>query len=138
MTIGLAVLAVSLCFAIYEIIGLKKYNNSLRDLNNILSQQITEYKSKNSSLWAEINKISSTSDELSETLKDVLEQQEKHIISAGVKVSWISKKGNEEFGIVYDSFNTADNSLVVVRGIKNNKPTARYFTVGFDKLKIID
>jgi hypothetical protein len=107
-------------------------------LNNIVSEQITELRAKNSSLWADINKLSHESDEMNFKLQEILIKQEKVLIQPGLKVKWLDKTGEEEFGIVYDSFNTSNNHLVVVRGLKKNKPTGRYFTVGFDKITIID
>jgi len=138
MTTILAMLSVSLLFAIYVIIQHKKDNLSLMKLNNIISEQITELRAKNSSLWADINKLSHESDEMNIRLKEILNKQEKELIAVGKKVKWLDKTGEEEFGIVYDSFETSNNILVVVRGIKKNKPTGRYFTVGFDKITIID
>jgi hypothetical protein len=138
MTTILAMLSVSLLFAIYVIIQHKKDNLSLMKLNNIISEQITELRAKNSSLWADINKLSHESDEMNHKLQEILEKQEKELIAVGKKVKWLDKTGEEEFGIVYDSFETSNNILVVVRGIKKNKPTGRYFTVGFDKVTIID
>jgi hypothetical protein len=138
MTTILAMLSISLLFAIYVIIQHKKDNLSLMKLNNIVSEQITELRAKNSSLWADINKLSHESDEMNFKLQEILNKQEKVLIEPGLKVKWIDKSGEEEFGIVYDSFNTSNNHLVVVRGLKKNKPTGRYFTVGFDKITIID
>lgn len=138
MTTILAMLSVSLLFAIYVIIQHKKDNLSLMKLNNIISEQITELRAKNSSLWADINKLSHESDEMNIRLQEILNKQEKELIAVGKKVKWLDKTGEEEFGIVYDSFETSNNILVVVRGIKKNKPTGRYFTVGFNKITIID
>ena len=138
MTTILAMLSVSLLFAIYVIIQHKKDNLSLMKLNNIISEQITELRAKNSSLWSDINKLSHESDEMNIRLQEILSKQEKELIAVGKTVKWIDKTGEEEFGIVYDSFTTSNNALVVVRGIKKNKPTGRYFTVGLDKVTIVD
>jgi cell division protein FtsB len=138
--LGIALtLALFTCGYLFLLVdSLKNQIDNLAKLNSKIEDELTSYKSKNSSLWSQIKELSSISEETKKELEDLLSKQEKFEFQIGSKVSWVDKTGEIEFGIVYDDFNTSDNHLVVVRGIKKNKLTGRYFTVSLDKITVVN
>lgn len=138
--LGIALtLALFTCGYLFLLVdSLKNQIDNLAKLNSKIQDDLESYKYKNSSLWSQIKELSSISEETKKELEDLLSKQEKFEFQIGSKVSWVDKTGEIEFGIVYDDFNTSDNHLVVVRGIKKNKLTGRYFTVSLEKISIVD
>ena len=138
--LGIALtLALFTCGYLFLLVdSLKNQIDNLAKLNSKIQDDLESYKYKNSSLWSQIKELSSISEETKKELEDLLSKQEKFEFQIGSKVSWVDKTGEIEFGIVYDDFITSDNHLVVVRGIKKNKLTGRYFTVILDKITVVN
>ena len=55
----------------------------------------------------------------------------------GAKIKWIDGKGEEEFGIVCDDFDSDNKKFVVVRAMKNGKLMGRYFTIKAERLSLV-
>jgi hypothetical protein len=109
-------------------------NKSLMRLNNSLDDEITGYKSAQSSLLAKISELTSLSEENKEEILRLLSEVEVHKFEVNSKVKWLDRSGEEEFGIVCDDFFSDNKHFVVVRGVKNGKVSGRYFTISAEKI----
>jgi len=109
-------------------------NKSLMRLNNSLDDEITGYKSAQSSLLAKISELTSLSEENKEEILRLLSEVEVHKFKVDSKVKWLDRSGEEEFGIVCDDFFSDNKHFVVVRGVKNGKVSGRYFTISAEKI----
>lgn len=109
-------------------------NKSLMRLNNSLDDEITGYKSAQSSLLAKISELTSLSEENKEEILRLLSEVEVHKFEVDSKVKWLDRSGEEEFGIVCDDFFSDNKHFVVVRGVKNGKVSGRYFTISAEKI----
>ena len=109
-------------------------NKSLMRLNNSLDNEITGYKSAQSSLLAKISELTSLSEENKEEILRLLSEVEVHKFEVDSKVKWLDRSGEEEFGIVCDDFFSDNKHFVVVRGVKNGKVSGRYFTISAEKI----
>ena len=109
-------------------------NKSLMRLNNSLDDEITGYKSTQSSLLAKINELTTLSEESKEEILRLLSEVEVNKFEVDSKVKWLDRSGEEEFGIVCDDFFSDNKHFVVVRGVKNGKVSGRYFTISAEKI----
>lgn len=109
-------------------------NKTLMRLNNSLDDEITGYKSAQSSLLAKISELTSLSEENKEEILRLLSEVEVHKFEVDSKVKWLDRSGEEEFGIVCDDFFSDNKHFVVVRGVKNGKVSGRYFTISAEKI----
>ena len=109
-------------------------NKSLMRLNNSLDDEITGYKSAQSSLLAKVSELTSLSEENKEEILRLLSEVEVHKFEVDSKVKWLDRSGEEEFGIVCDDFFSDNKHFVVVRGVKNGKVSGRYFTISAEKI----
>ena len=109
-------------------------NKSLMRLNNSIDDEITGYKSAQSSLLAKISELTSLSEENKEEILRLLSEVEVNKFEVDSKVKWLDRSGEEEFGIVCDDFFSDNKHFVVVRGVKNGKVSGRYFTISAEKI----
>ncbi len=109
-------------------------NKSLMRLNNSLDDEITGYKSAQSSLLAKISELTNLSEENKEEILRLLSEVEVNKFEVDSKVKWLDRSGEEEFGIVCDDFFSDNKHFVVVRGVKNGKVSGRYFTISAEKI----
>jgi hypothetical protein len=109
-------------------------NKTLMRLNNSLDDEITGYKSAQSSLLAKVSELTSLSEENKEEILRLLSEVEVHKFEVDSKVKWLDRSGEEEFGIVCDDFFSDNKHFVVVRGVKNGKVSGRYFTISAEKI----
>jgi hypothetical protein len=109
-------------------------NKSLMRLNNSIDDEITGYKSAQSSLLAKISELTNLSEENKEEILRLLSEVEVNKFEVDSKVKWLDRSGEEEFGIVCDDFFSDNKHFVVVRGVKNGKVSGRYFTISAEKI----
>ena len=109
-------------------------NKSLMRLNDSLDNEITGYKSAQSTMLAKISELTSLSEENKEEILKLLSEVEVHKFEVDSKVKWLDRSGEEEFGIVCDDFFSDNKHFVVVRGVKNGKVSGRYFTISAEKI----
>ena len=106
-------------------------------LNNSLDDQLTSYKVSQSSLIEKMREMELLSEEQVEELSRVSLLVEERKFLVGAKIKWIDGKGEEEFGIVCDDFDSDNKKFVVVRAMKNGKLMGRYFTIKAEKLILL-
>jgi hypothetical protein len=106
-------------------------------LNNSLDDQLTSYKVSQSLLIEKMCEMELLSQEQVEELSRVSLLLEERKFIVGAKVKWIDVKGEEEFGLVCDDFDSENKDFVVVRGIKNDKLMSRYFTIKAERLSLV-
>jgi hypothetical protein len=109
-------------------------NKSLMRLNKSLDDEITGYKSAQSSLLAKISELTNLSEDNKEEILRLLSEVEVHKFEVDSKVKWLDRSGEEEFGIVCDDFFSDNKHFVVVRGVKNGKVSGRHFTISAEKI----
>ena len=122
----IGLISVLFCFNIW-LIGaneyLKNHNETLKNLNNNLNQDLESFKSKNSNLWNETNEL------------------KKHIESykfpVGSSVTWLDRTGEEEFGIVYDDYEILEKHYVVVKRLKDEKLFGAPLSIKAEKLTVL-
>ena len=119
---------------LFSYVLVRKNNISLMRLNDSLDDEITGYKSAQSSLLAKISELTSLSEENKEEILRLLSEVEVHKFEVDSKVKWLDRSGEEEFGIVCDDFFSDNKHFVVVRGVKNGKVSGRYFTISAEKI----
>ena len=119
---------------LFSYVLVRKNNISLMRLNDSLDDEITGYKSAQSSLLAKISELTSLSEENKEEILRLLSEVEVHKFEVNSKVKWLDRSGEEEFGIVCDDFFSDNKHFVVVRGVKNGKVSGRYFTISAEKI----
>ena len=106
-------------------------------LNNSLDDQLTSYKVSQSSLIEKMREMELLSEEQVEELSRVSLLVEERKFLVGAKIKWIDGKGEEEFGIVCDDFDSDNKKFVVVRVMKNGKLMGRYFTIKAERLSLV-
>jgi len=115
----------------------KTKHEHLLNLNQKMTEELDSVKSKHSSLWYQLQQLSSISDEQKKQLEEFIAKQETFEFLVGSKVSWLDKTGEMEYGIVYDDFNSGDKRYVVVRRIKNQKLTGGPISINADKVTVM-
>lgn len=105
-------------FLYFTLENSKSQLSLLRKLNVDLNQEVTEYKSKNSQLWIELNK-------------------EKDLIEPGTKISWKDKQGDTNLGVVLDDYLLKDKPYVVVIRMKDDKTQGAPISISFEKITIV-
>jgi hypothetical protein len=115
----------------------KTKHQHLLNLNQKMTEELDSVKSKHSSLWYQLQQLSSISDEQKKQLEEFIAKQETFEFLVGSKVSWLDKTGEMEYGIVYDDFNSGDKRYVVVRRIKNQKLTGGPISINADKVTVM-
>ena len=116
----------------------KTKHMSLLKLNQNLNEELDSIKSKHSSLWHQLQQLSSISDEQKRQLEELISKQETFEFLVGSKISWLDKTGETEYGIVYDDFIAQDNRYVVVRRIKNQKLTGGPISINAKKVNVVN
>lgn len=106
-------------------------------LNQKVDEELNSIKSKHSSLWYQLQQLSSISDEQKLQLEEFVAKQETFEFLVGSKISWIDKTGETEYGIVYDDFMAQEDHYVVVRRIKNQKLTGGPFSINAKKVNLL-
>ena len=105
-------------FLYFTLENSKSQLSLLRKLNVDLNQEVTEYKSKNSQLWIELNK-------------------EKDLIEPGTKISWKDKQAETNLGFVLDDYLLKDKPYVVVIRMKDDKTQGAPISISFEKITIV-
>lgn len=95
---------------------------SLKILNTKLNNEVEEYKTKNSNLWADYN--------------EAIQKLEKQLIPPETIVSWIDKRGEVESGVVLDDYQLKGKNYVVVIRMKDNKTQGAPISIPFEKLML--
>jgi len=115
----------------------KTKHEHLLKLNQKIDEELNSFKSKHSSLWHQLQQLSSISDEQRKQLEELISKQETFEFLVGSKISWVDKTGEMEYGIVYDDFMAQDNHYVVVRRIKNQKLTGGPISINARKVNVV-
>ena len=136
--LGIALtLALFTCGYLFLLVdSLKNQINNLAKLNSKIEDELTSYKSKNSSLWSQIKELSSISEETKKELEDLLSKQEKFEFQIGSKVSWVDKHGDIENGVVLDDYQLKGKNYVVIIRMKDNKTQGAPISLPYEKLII--
>lgn len=121
----------------YRIDYYKTKHQHLLNLNQKMNEELDSIKSKHSSLWYQLQQLSSISDEQKKQLEEFVAKQETFEFLVGSKISWVDKTGETEYGIVYDDFTAQDNHYVVVRRIKNQKLTGGPISINAKKVNLL-
>jgi len=100
----------------------KNQLESLKNLNTKLNNEVEEYKSKNSNLWADYN--------------EAVQKLEKQLLPPETIVSWIDKHGEIENGVVLDDYQLKGKNYVVVIRMKDNKTQGAPISIPFEKLML--
>lgn len=116
----------------------KEQNIFLQKLNNQLTEDVSNFKTKNIKLWFEIKNLEIVTDEQRMIIDDLIIEKDIHEFPVGAKVTWIDRSGETEFGIVIDDSRVDGKLFVHLRKLKNNKPSGPIFTTLADKLKIVE
>jgi TFIIF-interacting CTD phosphatase-like protein len=96
---------------------------ALKITNKFLNSELTEYKAKSASLYADY--------------QDVIKKLETRLLEPGTTVSWIDRHGETETGVVLDDYSLNNKNYVVVIRMKNNKNQGAPISVAFEKLNVI-
>ncbi len=102
--------------------SVKSQLESLKNLNTKLNNELEEYKSKNSNLWADYN--------------EAIQKLEKQLLPPETVVSWIDKHGETESGVVLDDYQLKGKNYVVVIRMKDNKTQGAPISIPFEKLMV--
>ena len=119
---------------LFSYILVRKNNYSLMRLNKSVSDELTGYKSAQSSMLAKISDLQDLSEDQKTEITRLLSEVEVHKFEVDSKINWLHRSGEEEFGIVCDDFFSDNKHFVVVRGVKNGKVSGRYFTLSAEKI----
>jgi hypothetical protein len=121
----------------YRLDYYKTKHQHLLNLNQKMNEELDSIKSKHSSLWHQLQQLSSISDEQKRQLEEFISKQETFEFLVGSKISWLDKSNEVEYGIVYDDFIAQDNHYVVVRRIKNQKLTGGPISINAKKVNVV-
>lgn len=98
----------------------KEQLKTLKNLNSKISEELTEMRAKNSSLWSDYN--------------EAIQKLENNLIEPETMVSWVDKRGEIETGVVLDDYQLKDKKYVVVIRMKDNKTQGAPISISFEKL----
>lgn len=98
----------------------KQQLETLKNLNSKISEELTEFKAKNASLWSDYN--------------EAIQKLEKRLIEPETVVCWIDKHGETETGVVLDDYQLKNKNYVVVIRMKDNKTQGAPISIAYEKL----
>jgi hypothetical protein len=120
LVLTILLFALGLLYLVYK--ETKGQLTALRITNKFLNDELTEYKSKSASLFADY--------------QNVVKELETRLLEPGTKVFWFDKHGEKESGVVLDDYSLNEKNYVVVIRMKNNKTQGAPISIAFEKLNV--